>query len=147
MKNYILDGQYIKYFNLLGIDIKKKSLIKCIYHSIFFNQDNPSLSEKKYYMFMSLVGEQIKNENVPIKLATYDNVETFSPAIFTSYCSKNGESFITRLSQYKRLIAPIKYSLDKNKDNFEINIEPSNIALRIPSFLLEIEFIFFSPCN
>ncbi len=35
MKNYILDGQYIKYFNLLGIDIKKKSLIKCIYHSIF----------------------------------------------------------------------------------------------------------------
>ncbi|TPR41532.1 AraC family transcriptional regulator [Apilactobacillus micheneri] len=141
MKNYILDGQYIKYFNLLGIDIKK--VINQMHLPFnFFNQDNPSLSEKKYYMFMSLVGEQIKNEHVPIKLATYDNVETFSPAIFTSYCSKNGESFITRLSQYKRLIAPIKYILDKNKDNFEINIEPSNIALRIPSFLLEIEFIF-----
>ncbi|GLB46089.1 AraC family transcriptional regulator [Philodulcilactobacillus myokoensis] len=141
MKNYILDGQYLKYFQSSSLDIHKV-LKQMNLPFDFFNRKYPSINERDYYRFMKLIGNQINNPNLPIKLATDNNVKTFSPSIFASYCSKDGIAFINRIAQYKRLIAPIKYEINQN--NYEVNLKilPSNNTLIIPKFLLEIEMIF-----
>lgn len=56
---------------------------------------------------MEVVGGFIENSEVPVKMASMDNIECFSPPIFAAYSSKNGVRCLERLSKYKKLIGPM----------------------------------------
>lgn len=57
-----------------------------------------------------LPGEQL------VSMATVNQIESFSPPIFASWCSKNGETCIDRLTRYKKLIGPMRFLVTKEKN-------------------------------
>lgn len=141
MEKYILDGQYGKYLEMIGVMVGE-ALKKAGVPEDLFSHKKPVLDEADYYRFIDAVGSQITDPQLPIQIASADNIETFSPPIFAAYCSKNGAVCCERLSRYKRIIAPMRYEIISDNDSFGLEIAASNDELSIPQFLAESEMVF-----
>lgn len=141
MDRYILDGQYGKYLEMMGVKLGE-ALKEAGVAEDLFGREKPALHEADYYAFMDAVGKQIKDPKIPIQIASADNIESFSPPIFASYCSKNGRVCMERLSMYKRLIAPMRYELSEMDGRLKLVIDASKKELSMPQFLVETEMVF-----
>ena len=141
MEKYILDGQYGKYLEMIGVKVGEALKASGVPEDLFSHK-KPTLDEADYYRFMDAVGKQIKDPQLPITVATADQIETFSPPIFASYCSKNGMMCCERLARHKRIIAPMRYELTETEDTFKLEIDASKDDLVIPQFLVESEMVF-----
>lgn len=141
MEKYILDGQYGKYLEMIGVKVGEALKASGVPEDLFSHK-KPTLDEADYYRFMDTVGKQIKDPQLPITVATADQIETFSPPIFAAYCSKNGKMCCERLARHKRIIAPMRYEITEVKDTFKLVIDASRDELDIPQFLVESEMVF-----
>ena len=141
MDRYILDGQYGKYLEMIGIRVGEALKIAGVPEDLF-SRKKPVLDEADYYRFMEAVGAQIIDPRLPIMVASADNIESFSPPIFAAYCSKNGKTCLQRLSRYKRIIAPMKYELCEADGEIMLVISASTEDLSMPQFLVETEMVF-----
>lgn len=77
-----------------------------------------------------------------VRMATNEQIKTFSPPIFAAYCSKDGRTCIARLAAYKRLIGPMRYAIEETADACTVTLRPGDAALTIPAFLAEAEAAF-----
>ena len=141
MDNYVLDGQYGKYLEMIGVKVGE-ALKKAGVPEDLFSRKRPSLDEADYYRFMDAVGTQITDSSLPIVIASADNIESFSPPIFAAYCSKNARMCMERLSRYKRIIAPMRYEVSEDNGNLKLIISASKDELTMPQFLVETEMVF-----
>ena len=141
MDKYILDGQYGKYLEMIGVKVGEALKASGVPEDLFSHK-KPTLDEADYYRFMDAVGNQIKDPQLPITVATADQIETFSPPIFAAYCSKNGKMCCERLARHKRIIAPMRYEITETDDELKLEIEASRDDLTIPQFLVESEMVF-----
>lgn len=141
MEKYILDGQYGKYLEMIGVKVGEALKASGVPEDLFSHK-KPTLDEADYYRFMGAVGKQIKDPQLPITVATADQIETFSPPIFAAYCSKNGKMCCERLARHKRIIAPMRYEITEIKDAIKLVIDASRDELDIPQFLVESEMVF-----
>lgn len=141
MDRYILDGQYGKYLEMIGVRVGEALRAAGVPEDLFSHK-KPVLDEAAYYRFMEAVGGQITDPQLPIRLVTADNIESFSPPIFAAYCSKNGKTCLERLSRYKRIIAPMKYELRDREGETTLVIAASTDEQVLPQFLTEIEIVF-----
>lgn len=141
MDNYVLDGQYGKYLEMIGVKVGE-ALKKAGVPEDLFSRKRPSLDEADYYRFMDAVGTQITDPSLPIAIASADNIESFSPPIFAAYCSKNARMCMERLSRYKRIIAPMRYEVSEDNGNLKLIISASKDELTMPQFLVETEMVF-----
>ena len=141
MDRYILDGQYGKYLEMIGVKVGE-ALKEAGVPEDLFSRKKPVLDEADYYRFMEAVGNQITDPSLPIMIASADNIESFSPPIFAAYCSRNGKVCMERLSRYKRLIAPMRYELSEGDGKIKLVIEASKEELTLPQFLVETEMVF-----
>lgn len=71
---------------------------------------------------MEAIDEIIPNKELPIKLATAENIETITPPIFAAYCSKNARECIKRISQYKSLAGAIKFLINDEANEMQVSI-------------------------
>lgn len=141
MDKYILDGQYGKYLETIGVKVGE-ALKQAGVPEDLFSRNKPMLDEADYYIFMHAVGKQVMDPNLPIVIASADNIESFSPPIFAAYCSQNGKVCMERLSTYKRIIAPMRYELSETNGKVKLVIAASREELTMPSFLVETEMVF-----
>ena len=141
MNRYILDGQYGKYLEMIGIRVGEALKTAGVAEDLFSHK-KPILDEVEYYRFMDAVGSQISDPRLPIMVASADNIESFSPPIFAAYCSKNGRACLERLSRHKRIIAPMKYEISEENEEVRLTISASNDELVMPKFLVETEMVF-----
>ena len=141
MDKYILDGQYGKYLEMIGVKVGEAFKEAGVPEDLF-SRNKPVLDEVDYYAFISAVGRQVTDPKLPIVLASADNIESFSPPIFAAYCSKNGNVCMERLSAYKRIIAPMRYELYETDGKVKLVIEASKKELTMPQFLVETEMVF-----
>lgn len=141
MDKYIIDGQYGKYLEMIGVHVGE-ALKKAGVPEDLFSHRNPVLDESDYYCFMEAVGSQITDPKLPVLIASSDNIESFSPPIFAAYCSKNARGCIERLSRYKRIIAPMRYEITDCENTVILEISASRDELHMPQFLVEIEMVF-----
>ena len=141
MDKYILDGQYGKYLEMIGVHVGEALKTAGVPEDIF-SRKRPMLDEESYYRFMDAVGSQVTDPKLPIAIATADNIESFSPPIFAAYCSRNGRVCCERLAAYKRIIAPMKYIVTEDEKYLKLEIGASSEGLSIPKFLSETEMIF-----
>lgn len=141
MNHYILDGRYKDLFKLFDLDVeiilKKAKLPEDI-----LNHKSIKMDEKDYYQLLTVVGEISKDPELPIKMATTSQIESFSPPIYASYCSKNGAVCIERLSKYKKLIGPMSMISKTEGNNITVLYEAGEVGLKLPSFLIQSEFAF-----
>ena len=80
MDKYILDGQYGKYLEMIGVKVGE-ALKEAGVPEDLFSRKKPVLDEADYYRFMDAVGNQITDPSLPIAIASADNIESFSPPI------------------------------------------------------------------
>ena len=141
MDRYILDGQYGKYLEMIGIRVGEALKAAGVPEDLF-SRKKPVLEEDAYYRFMEAVGSQITDPTLPIKVASADHIESFSPPIFAAYCSKNGRVCLDRLARHKRIIAPMRYEITEADGTLTLEICASRDDLTIPQFLAESEIVF-----
>lgn len=141
MDRYVLDGQYGKYLAMIGVKVGEALRAAGVPEDLF-SRKKPVLEEGDYYRFMDAVGKQITDPQLPILIASADNIESFSPPIFAAYCSKNGLACLERLSKYKRIIAPMSYEITRTNGTTKLVIAASRDNLIMPQFLVETEMVF-----
>lgn len=141
MNHFIIDGRYedlLKYYGLdTAVVLKKAQLPEDI-----FRHKTITMKEEEYYRFLDAVSQLSEDPELPIKMATQSQIESFSPPIFASWCSRNGEVCIERLERYKKLIGPMRFVLSKDESMETIELVPGDELLTLPAFLVQSEFAF-----
>lgn len=143
MKNYILDGRYKDLLEWHGINVEEV-LKKAQLPGDALNHRVPTMTEAGYYRFLQAIDDLTRDEAMPIKLATTDKIESFSPPVFASYCAKNGVACIERLARHKRLIGPMQFTVTKDTDHTAVEITGYDEELTQPTFLIASEFVFLT---
>jgi len=141
LEKFILDGQYGNTLESYGINVKEV-LRKAGVPEDIFSRKTPVMKAMDYFKFMEILGASIINPEIPIQIATAENIEAFSAPIFAAYCSKNGLTCIERLGRYKRLIGPMEYVTLKNNNKCCVEIRTSVENTEMPQFLVETEMVF-----
>lgn len=141
MNKFILDRKYGDLIESVGIstrDILKKSDLP----EDFFSQKILSMTADEYIRFMEVIKELSSDDSIAIKLGSAENLETFSPPIFAAYCSKNAFTCMKRLSTYKKLIGPLVFIVNENKDSITLEMTFEEEGNELPEFLVAIEMVF-----
>lgn len=141
MNRFILDGRYgdlLKYFGISLEEVLRKAQLA----GDLFAHRTPTMSEEEYFRFMDAVGQRITDPETPIKIATTNKIENFSPPIFASYCSRNGRVCIERLARYKKLIGPMVFELEERQDRLSVELTTGLRKYELPQFLVETEIAF-----
>lgn len=141
LDHFIVNGKYkdlLKYYNLDIREVLRRAALP----EDILNHKTIHMQEDEYYRFMDAIASSSKDTYLAIKMATTAQIESFSPPIFASYCSKNGEECIRRLAKYKKLIGPMAFILTEAQDSLNIEIIPGNPTYKLPPFLVESEFAF-----
>ena len=141
MDKFIVDGRYAELLNYYGVHVEE-ALRKAELPGDTFCHKVPAMREESYYRFMDAVGSLIIDPQIPIQIACTNQIESFSPPIFASYCSKNGNVCIERLARYKRLIGPMAFQIQKESGHTEVILTTETAGYELPQFLVETEFIF-----
>ena len=134
MNRYIIDGRYGQLLLSVGLPLRE-ILIKSGLPEDLFSKKNIRLTQEEYFRFMKNIGELVSDEKTIIKIATSENIETFSPPIFAAFCSKNAQTCIERLAQYKKLIGPMAFLIRKEENIFTVELTTEEEYHKIPSFL------------
>ena len=95
----------------------------------------------EYIRLMEVMKELSVDEYAPIKLGTIENLETFSPPVFAAYCSKDAFTCLKRMSVYKKLIGPLIFLVDENKENITLEMTFVNEKNELPEFLVATEMV------
>lgn len=141
MSRFVLDGRYGDLLAFYGLSLEE-ALRKAELPGDTFAHKTPTLTEEQYFGFMDAVGSLITDPEMPIQIACTNKIESFSPPIFASYCSKNGRICIERLARYKRLIGPMVFLLSGNDEELTVELTTEDGVNEIPQFLVETEFAF-----
>ena len=141
MNRFIIDGRYSSLLLSVGLPLREV-LIKSGLPEDLFSRKNIRLTRDEYFHFMESIGEMIPGEGKLIKIATAEGIETFSPPIFAAFCSKNAQTCIERLAQYKKLIGPMIFIIRKEEKNFTVELTTEEKYNKIPLFLEVSEFVF-----
>ena len=141
MSRFVLDGRYGDLLAFYGLSLEE-ALRKAELPGDTFAHKTPTLTEEQYFGFMDAVGSLITDPEMPIQIACTNKIESFSPPIFASYCSKNGRICIERLARYKRLIGPMIFVLSENDEELTVELTTEDGTNEIPQFLVETEFAF-----
>ena len=143
MKNFILDGRYKDLLEWHGIKVEEV-LKKAKLPGDALNRRVPTMTEEGYYRFMQAIDDVTRDEEMPIKLATTNKIESFSPPVFASYCAKNGAVCIERLARHKRLIGPMQFIVSKDETATTVELVGHDEELTQPTFLVTSEFVFLT---
>lgn len=141
-KNYfILDKKYPDVLEKLGLNTQEV-LKKAQLPQDLFNRKSPAMTIEEYIRFMDSMKELSEDDSLVIKMGAIENLETFSPPIFAAYCSKNALTCMKRISKYKKLIGPLEFIVNENKDNITLEMSFANSKNELPQFLVETEMVF-----
>ena len=141
MNYFLIDGRYDDLLRHYGLD-PQAVLRQAELPADTLNHDRITMKEEQYYRFMQAIDELKTMDDLAVKMATADQIETFSPPIFAAYCSHNGEQCINRLAEYKKLIGPMTYQITSSADQVTVELLPGDASLKIPAFLAVAEWAF-----
>ena len=139
-RHFVLDGQYEALFRANGIQVEE-ALRKANIPEDIFRRRNASMTQEQYFRFMDAVEKLNPDPELPIRLATSEHIESFSPPVFAAWCSKDGCDCIERLRQYKQLVGPFRYQTEETEDRLSVEFLTVNGGT-LPPFLVKTEMAF-----
>ncbi|MBQ3380001.1 MAG: helix-turn-helix domain-containing protein [Clostridia bacterium] len=140
MTKFVLDGRYGDLLKYHGINLECV-LKKAMLPADTFAHRNTLMTEEQYFRFMEALGTLSNGSETAIKLASTNKIESFSPPIFASYCSKNGKTCIERLAKYKKLIGPLAFNIKNDVKTLSVTLESAG-ENELPQFLIMCEMAF-----
>ncbi|AIF52951.1 AraC family transcriptional regulator [Pelosinus sp. UFO1] len=140
-KRFILERKFADLIGSLGISTTE-ALKKSDLPEDLFSHKSPSLTTIQCIRFMETLKELSIDECTPIKIGTIESLETFYPPVFAAYCSRNVLTCMKRISTYKKLIGPLVFLVNENKDNITLEMTFENEENELPEFLVAAEMVF-----
>lgn len=106
-------------------------------------RETPTLSTPEYFRLWGAIMKVSGDPLFPLNVAQAFSAETFSPPLFACFCSRNLNTALDRLAQYKPLVGPLRLKIDRTQDQTDVTIEPDPTTLEIPLsyFLMEQVFL------
>ncbi len=141
MKRFLIDKNYSVFLKNAGVSVEEV-LKKAMIPEDLFSRETPTLTAEEYYRFMEAIDFFSADKELPVKLATAENIESFSPPIFAAYCSRNAEICIKRLAAYKPLIGALRYNVTSDENSVAVEIGSEGDTGDLPEILVGIEFTF-----
>lgn len=138
---FIVDRKYMSILEHAGISVGEV-LKRAGLPEDLFSHKSPSINTLEYMKFLEAIRETNDDKELPLKISTVDNLETFSPPVFAAYCSKNGLMCMKRLSQYKKLIGSFIFNVIENKDSVSLEMTFEKSEYELPEYLLASELVF-----
>ena len=141
MKHFLIDKNYGTYLSAMGFSTEEV-LKKAMLAEDLFARQAPSLTTEEYFRFMQAIDALSPDEQMPIRLAASEGIETFSPPIFAAYCSRNALMCLKRLAQYKPLIGALLYRVEETENEVSVDVVSAEVELELPEILVGIEYVF-----
>lgn len=141
MKRFLIDRNYGTYLSAMGFSMDEV-LKKAMLSEDLFARQTPSLTAEEYFRFMQAVDALSPDDQTPIRLASSEGIEAFSPPIFAAYCSRNALVCLKRLAQYKPLIGALLYHIEETDTEVSVEILSDSDGQELPEILVGIEFVF-----
>lgn len=143
MKHFLIDRNYGTYLENMKLSVEEV-LKKAMLPEDLFARKAQVLTTEEYFRFMQAIDALSTDEKIPVKLASADGVEAFSPPIFAAYCSRNALCCLKRLEKYKALIGALVYQVEETDNEVSVVILSADKELEIPEILIGIEFVFIT---
>lgn len=141
MKHFLIDKNYGTYLSAMGFSTEEV-LKKAMLAEDLFARQAPSLTTAEYFRFMQAIDALSPDEQMPIRLAASEGIETFSPPIFAAYCSRNALMCLKRLAQYKPLIGALLYRVEETENEVSVDVVSAEVEFELPEILVGIEYAF-----
>ena len=140
MKRFPLEKNYAALLEQYGISAEE-ILLRARLPLDLFAREAPYVSAQEYYRFMLAIDETVDDKELPIRLATAENIEAISPPLFAAYCSENTQACIKRIAQYKALVGAIVYETESSDSFFSVVLSPENPDCELPEIVLGVEMV------
>ena len=115
--------------------------------SDLFTLENGTLETQQLFKLWAAVeAEAIATGEViplPLRIAKAMTADWFDPALFAALCSTDLNAALSRLSKYKRLVAPMTLQVDIRSEQTILSLEWLDKTVRPPSVLIAFELVFF----
>ena len=118
MKRFPVDPNYAKLLREQGLSVAE-ILRRARLPEDLFSRRDAALSTVEYLRFMTSIGDAILGTDLPIRLATAQQIETINPPIFAAYCSQDTLHCIRRLAQYKALAGAVTFPSQRLRMPFQ----------------------------
>lgn len=143
MKKFIVDGNYKSYFASFGLSLQEL-LREAKLPDTLLTTSPVLMSQEEFGRFMDALEERNPDDSLLLKMAAGSGAASFSPPLLAAWCSEDGQSAISRLSSYKKLIGGLLYETKEEPDRMHICLRPRDKGFALPSFLVKGEFIFLT---
>ena len=139
MKHFPLDKNYASL--LQSYDISVDEILRRAKLPLdLFPRENPCITTTEYYEFMKAIESIVPNKNLPIQIATTENIETITPPIFAAYCSANAKECIKRIAQYKALAGALDFKVSEEINSITVIISGEE-NIELPEIIVGIEMV------
>jgi AraC-like DNA-binding protein len=107
------------------------------------NRKAPTVTASEYFKLWEGISSLMREDpTFPLRLGQSISVEAFSPAIFACFCSPNMNIALSRLQQYKPIVAPLKLELEQNDEQTLVKLAGLPENGLVPSSLIAMELVF-----
>lgn len=138
---FIIDRKYmdiLEHSNISVTQVLKKAKLP----EDIFSHKSSRINTEEYIRFMEAIKEIAQDKELPLKISTVDGLETFSPPVFAAYCSKNGLMCMKRLSDYKKLMGSLVFTVTENNNSVTLEMTFERKGFEIPEYLVASELVF-----
>ena len=138
MKRFPLDKNYAALLSEQHISVSEIMRRAKLPEDLFSRRD-AGLTTEEYLRFMESIGESVKGTDIPIRLATAEQIESINPPIFAAYCSQDAVHCMKRLARYKALAGAVAFQVIEGDGIVGVEMTVSETGEELPRIIVGIE--------
>ena len=109
-----------------------------------FSRKDATLTAAEYFNLWRGLEQAAGTEELPLKIGQAISVEAFDPPIFACLCCPNLNTALLRLADFKRLIGPMRMTVDISQERTSLTLTCYGHDGAIPRSLGAAELVFFT---
>lgn len=109
-----------------------------------FNRPSPTLTTEQYFRMWDGLSHALGGPTFPLQLGQSVTFEAFSPPLFACFCSPNLNIALTRLSEYKPLVGPLRLDITQTEEQTTVAIAGLPESGPTPPTLIAFELVFMT---
>lgn len=101
-----------------------------------------TLNADAWFRLWQALEYEVASDKFPLELIHASSTESMSPPVFAALCSPDLWTAAKRLSDYKRLIAPVRLDVEMEADGLNLTFHWLKPPQSIPSSMITFEFLY-----
>lgn len=139
-RTYAMSPGWRLLLNDLGLD-PQRMLRRAGLPADLLQRNDGGLAPEPYFALCRAMEAELEGD-LALRIGQEMQAEFFDPAIFAAMCSRDLNQAATRISQYKRLICPLTFTVDVGENETVLRFRwPTTPA--VPAVLARLEHAFF----